>query len=122
MQKRESKYNKKTFPHKNIFPHKNTFPIRTFRPIRTFPHKKTLRPIGILVCWDPTTTMCEVCLAFPWEMEVRKLGAAIGQPSLPKASRGSLQRSSAPTPRCWQKKKLRGVRHPGFQRHNGSPY
>ncbi|ORC85717.1 uncharacterized protein TM35_000331740 [Trypanosoma theileri] len=60
--------------------------------------------------------MCEAWLAFPWGMEVRKLCAAIRQAPLPKASRGSLQRSKAPTPRCWQKKKLRRVRHHGFQR------
>ncbi|ORC83563.1 uncharacterized protein TM35_000651250 [Trypanosoma theileri] len=97
-------------------------PIRTFRPIRTHSPIRTFCPIGILVCWHPTacptTTMCEVCLAFPWEMEVRKLCAADGQPSLPKASRGSLQRLAAPAPGCWQKKKLRRVRHPGFQRHH----
>ncbi|ORC83980.1 uncharacterized protein TM35_000521240 [Trypanosoma theileri] len=69
--------------------------------------------MGILVCWDPTacptTTMCEACLAFPWEMEARKPGAAIRQPSLPRASRDSLQRVAAPTPRWWQKKVEEGT-------------
>ncbi|ORC81418.1 uncharacterized protein TM35_001171000, partial [Trypanosoma theileri] len=74
---------------------KRTFsPIRTHYPIRTLSTHRYFWFIGTPTAC-PTTTMCEVCLAFPEGMEVRKLCAAIGQPSLPKASRDSLQRSAA---------------------------
>ncbi|ORC83556.1 uncharacterized protein TM35_000651180 [Trypanosoma theileri] len=78
----------------------------------------TFRLIGILVCWHPTATMGEVCLVSLEGWKCVSWTPRLDKPSLPKASRGWHQRSTAPTPRWWQKKKLRRVRHPGFQYHH----